>query len=150
MLKLRGIADQGEVESVEKGLGAIRRFDQGRNHPIFPDRHRIWKLSDYARAQRGDRSDTIRENETIAAGEGFSIIANHQLDRVQIMFEAKPDEETRGKLKGEGWNVSPGKSAWQRPLTDNGIISARRITDLGGYTQREQGRREAGQGRVVA
>lgn len=92
--KLNRLAESGDVETVEKALDHIRQFDQGRDKPTFTDRHRIWSLADAARAARGDRTDTVRENETVAAGDGFSIIANHALDRVQILFDAKPESET--------------------------------------------------------
>jgi hypothetical protein len=58
---------------------------------------------------------------------GVRIVRNFDLDRVQIVFGAKPDIETIAALKGAGWNWSPRNSAWQRKLTDAAFRSAQRI-----------------------
>lgn len=58
---------------------------------------------------------------------GVEIVQNFDLDRVQILFEGKPDSDTIANLKGSGWNWSPRNGAWQRKLTTNAIYSADRI-----------------------
>jgi hypothetical protein len=56
------------------------------------------------------------------------VIANPHVDRVQIVFAAKPDIEMIGKLKGESWKWAPSARAWQRKLTEAAKTSACRIT----------------------
>ena len=51
--------------------------------------------------------------------EGCRIVRNAELNRLQILFDEKPDEETRGKLKANGFRWSPKNQAWQRQLTSN-------------------------------
>ncbi|MDX1240392.1 hypothetical protein GOL95_10055 [Sinorhizobium medicae] len=63
---------------------------------------------------------------------GVEIVKNFDLDRVQIVFDGKPDSETISSLKGAGWNWSPRNSAWQRKLTNNAIYSAERIAAKAG------------------
>lgn len=58
---------------------------------------------------------------------GGEIVDNNEADRVQILFDDKPDDTMRGKLKGEGWRWSPRNSAWQRKRTDAAMRSAKRI-----------------------
>jgi hypothetical protein len=57
--------------------------------------------------------------------DGVEIVRNFALDRVQIFFGGKPDEETRSRLKSSGWHWSPREGAWQRKLTNNALYSAR-------------------------
>ena len=45
-------------------------------------------------------------------------------NRLQILFEEKPDAATREELKSNGFRWSPKAEAWQRQLTDNAYRSA--------------------------
>lgn len=64
--------------------------------------------------------------------DGGEIVRNLEADRLQILFDEKPDEETRAALKSNGFRWSPRYSAWQRQLTPNAEQAARRVLDLGG------------------
>lgn len=57
---------------------------------------------------------------------GGEIVHNLEADRLQILFDEKPDEETRAALKQNGFRWSPRYSAWQRQLTPNAEAAARR------------------------
>ena len=52
---------------------------------------------------------------------------NLEADRLQIIFDEKPDEEMRAKLKSNGFRWSPRYGAWQRQLTQNAEYAARRV-----------------------
>ena len=49
--------------------------------------------------------------------DGGVIVTNEEVNRVQILFDEKPDEETRRNLKGSGFKWSPREQAWQAPRT---------------------------------
>lgn len=49
--------------------------------------------------------------------DGGQIITNESVNRVQILFDEKPDEATRAKLKSNGFRWSPREGAWQAPRT---------------------------------
>ena len=51
-------------------------------------------------------------------------------NRLQILFDDKPDEETRAALKSNGFRWSPKNQAWQRQLTRNAEYAARRVLNL--------------------
>lgn len=55
---------------------------------------------------------------------GVRLVENTTLDRVQLIFPGKPDEETRADLKRSAFRWSPREGAWQRKLTRNGIWAA--------------------------
>lgn len=59
--------------------------------------------------------------------DGGEIVRNAQENRLQIIFDDKPDEETRAALKSNGFRWSPRNQAWQRQLTDNAIYAAQRL-----------------------
>lgn len=61
---------------------------------------------------------------------GGEIVRNLEADRLQILFDEKPDEETRAALKQNGFRWSPRYSAWQRQLTPNAEAAARRALGL--------------------
>lgn len=57
------------------------------------------------------------------------IVANHDIERLQIIFDGKPSPEIIRELKGAAWNWSPKNGAWQRKITNNSIYSAKQIAD---------------------
>lgn len=57
------------------------------------------------------------------------IVVNHDVERVQIIFDGKPSPDVISELKGAAWNWSPRNSAWQRKITNNSIYSAKRIAE---------------------
>lgn len=59
--------------------------------------------------------------------DGGEIVRNLEADRLQIIFDEKPDEEMRSKLKSNGFRWSPRFGAWQRQLTDNAERAARQL-----------------------
>lgn len=68
------------------------------------------------------RENTETEDEE---HEGFTIVRNTELDRLQILFDDIPDAETRTALKSNGFRWSPRNKAWQRQLTDNAERAAK-------------------------
>lgn len=62
--------------------------------------------------------------------DGFRIVRNAEQNRLQIIFDDKPDEDTRAALKSNGFRWSPRNNAWQRQLTDNAERAARRALGL--------------------
>ena len=62
--------------------------------------------------------------------DGFQIVRNAEQNRLQIIFDGKPDEDTRAALKSNGFRWSPRNSAWQRQLTPNAESAARRALGL--------------------
>lgn len=56
--------------------------------------------------------------------DGGRVVANADMNRLQIFFDAIPDEEVRRELKGRGFKWARSVGAWQRQLTDNAIYAA--------------------------
>ena len=62
--------------------------------------------------------------------EGGKVEANTDANRLQILFEEKPDEATRAELKSNGFRWSPKAESWQRQLTDNAYYAANYVKSI--------------------
>ena len=96
---------------------------QGRPYPS-------WQLSNNSAEIRRIKArieQLTRQRETGYVGWEFGggiVEANQEANRLQILFEAKPDKEIRTILKNNGFRWSPKAGAWQRQLNDNAIRAA--------------------------
>lgn len=61
--------------------------------------------------------------------DGVEVVENSEEMRVQLLFDGKPDDETRSMLKSNGFRWSPRFGAWQRQLTQNGIYATKRVLE---------------------
>jgi hypothetical protein len=59
--------------------------------------------------------------------EGGEIYNNFDAERVQIIFDGKPDDATRTALKKRGFRWSPKNNAWQRQNTNNALYATKEI-----------------------
>ena len=62
-------------------------------------------------------------------GDGYKLVENTELGRIQFIFEGKPDESTRALLKANGFKWAPSQGAWQRMLNDHGRYAAQKVRD---------------------
>ena len=84
---------------------------------------------------------------------GGKVEANTEANRLQILFENKPDEDTRNALKRNGFRWSPKAGAWQRQLTYNAYFAAdfvKAIAPLSGQKPTELQRAHTQQHKVTA
>lgn len=58
------------------------------------------------------------------------IVLNYELDRLQLVYDEKPDAETIRTLKSNGFKWAPSQMAWQRQMTENAKWSATRVTGI--------------------
>ena len=114
----------------------VREYNASHEMPAITDRHKFWTFLELAEKHAAKAAQTATsEPEAIGTGEGVKIVCNAAIDRLQIIFDAKPDAGMIGKLKGEAWKWSPSNQAWQRKLTEAAKQSAKRITGINQQTQ---------------
>lgn len=90
----------------------------------------------YSRAEQKRLSERIAGLEKLAEAapdggwsfDGGKVVINTEVNRVQILFDDKPDEEKRAELKSNGFRWAPSQSAWQRQYTANGLYAAKKVT----------------------
>ena len=125
--RIERLAVNGETELVNQALDFIRDTQARFSKPAFTDRHSVWQLRQAAVQSVAERKTGIEE---VATAEGVKIVANHDADRVQIVFDAIPEAAKRETMKRQGWKWSPSNQAWQRKATDAAIYSAKQILGL--------------------
>lgn len=98
--------------------------------------HAAWELSNnrqnlkrYAdRLEALERAKAVPTEQTEEiGGEGFRIVRNTDIMRLQFLFDGKPDKQTRTLLKSNGFKWAPSQMAWQRQLTANAERAARTV-----------------------
>ncbi len=60
---------------------------------------------------------------------GGKAILNREINRLQLLFDDKPDEKTRTLLKKHGFKWSRYEQAWQRLYNKNGIRAVRYVIE---------------------
>lgn len=119
---IQRLADAGKVELAQK---LLRFTDTLPGKPLFTKRHSVWKILELDAATVKDSLPVGQEE--LFTFEGGRVIRNHDENRVQILFDDKPDEAMRAKLKGAAWKWSPRNQAWQRQNTANAVQSAKNL-----------------------
>lgn len=80
-----------------------------------------------------DRIKEIQELEELQFEDitftGGKAILNRDINRLQLLFDDKPDEETRTLLKRHGFKWSRYEQAWQRLYNRNGIYAVRYVVE---------------------
>lgn len=79
---------------------------------------------------RGRIQELKKRSESTLKGWEFDrgrVVVNTTENRLQIIFDGKPDADIRTELKSEGFRWAPSQGAWQRQLTDNAMRAARRL-----------------------
>lgn len=123
---LIGHPDVGESICKELEANMLRHH----NRAPFPG----WTLSNNSaniRRIKGRIAELEREAQRAAdnpdtetSGEGYRLVENTSIMRIQFLFDEKPDADTRKLLKEYGFRWAPSQGAWQRMLNDNGRHAA--------------------------
>lgn len=73
-----------------------------------------------------ERIAELEKRQTAKAPDGWTfpggeVVMNTELNRLQIVYDGKPDSETRSEIKSNGFRWAPSQGAWQRQLTDRQV-----------------------------
>ena len=134
-----------QINAYYKKNGTCRGFhglsDELADKLVEDMRHHPWDkrpFAAYALANNNQNINTVKKRiaqltEAKELGyqgwefDGGKVVANADINRLQIFFDGIPDEEVRKELKGRGFKWARSVGAWQRQLTDNAIYAASRI-----------------------
>lgn len=134
-----------QINAYYKKNGTCRGFhglsDELADKLVEDMRHHPWDkrpFAAYALANNNQNINTVKKRiaqltEAKELGyqgwefDGGKVIANADMNRLQIFFDEIPDEEVRKELKGRGFKWARSVGAWQRQLTDNAIYAASRV-----------------------
>lgn len=128
--KLERIALKGEVELMQKSIDYVRELNAQRSKPIFTERHKFFKLIELAEQWRNKIEQKNNRESSELDFEGGKVVKNFAEDRLQIIFDSKPDYATILNLKKNGFRWSPSFGAWQRQLTANAYDATTRVISV--------------------
>lgn len=92
------------------------------------NRQNLKRYSDRLAALEKAKAEPTEQTDHIK-GEGFRVVRNTDIMRLQFLFDGKPDEQTRALLKSNGFRWAPSQMAWQRQLTANAERAARTVAE---------------------
>lgn len=125
--KVERLANNGETGIVEKALAFVTSYNEQHEKPAISHINKFWTFNDLAKANAARLAAPAPDAEVLHQADGIQVIANHEADRVQIVFDAIPPAETRSEMKSSGWHWSQREGAWQRKLTEAAKYSAKKI-----------------------
>ncbi len=130
---MKGFPDMDDETAAEMDE-AISRAPAFAQTP-FPDFELASLRGKIKRAQENlSKLDSLEQHKDDAANtlefDGGKIFLNMEANRLQILFDEIPSEETRSALKSHGFKWSRKNEAWQRQLTRNAIYDAKQILGI--------------------
>lgn len=132
--RMETLAKNGNVEMLRRAAEYIKilnaQFKENGAKEIFTSRHKFWKLVEVAEAQvNAQKERANRENVEIEFC-GGTVVKNYAENRLQIVYDDKPDRTTIDKLKKHGFRWSPSNGAWQRFLNVNSYYACADIVPV--------------------
>ena len=120
-------AYKGMVDVIKAAVEEVVKQNNIYNR-ITP-RHKFFRLVELAekhasKIEEAKAADNKEENI-----KGVKCIHNTDIDRLQLIFDGKPAQETINLLKKNAFRWSPSNKAWQRQLTSNAIWGAKRVLE---------------------
>lgn len=129
--RISTFANNGNVEIVDKAIEHVREWNSKVKKPIITERHKFFSLPEVARNVRKQTEvNANRENKEVHIN-GVTVVWNYELDRLQLLFDKRPDKDTCNQLHREfSFNWARQEMAWQRKLTDNAVRAAKRFLNV--------------------
>lgn len=126
-----GITD----ENAERIMAAIHADWRGEralpynSYMLTNNNQNIHRLKDRLKSLESVKEKGSSEED---CGGLFKVVRNAEMMRLQLLFDGKPDDDTRSILKRHGFKFAPSQSAWQRNLNGNGEYALKMVKrDLG-------------------
>lgn len=115
-----------DPEAIQKLEDKLQRLENQRDN-IKKRPHEKWELTNIGANIRETklRIQRLKEQEQLEFPEvefkGGRAIHNKEINRIQLLFEGKPNEEIRNQLKRNGFHWSRAECAWQREFNKTTI-----------------------------
>lgn len=120
LTKLQEKMKQANAEARKNGVDAP--------YPAWALSNNRQNLKRYAdRLAELEKAKSAPTEQAEDGGDGFHIVRNTDIMRLQIIFDDKPDADTRDTLKKNGFKWAPSQGAWQRQLNNNGEYALKSV-----------------------
>lgn len=128
------VISSDDPQAIEKLQARIEELEKAKEE--VKARPHEWYELQYLNAdirRLKDRIKEIQELEELQFEDitftGGKAILNRDINRLQLLFDTKPDEETRTLLKKHGFKWSRYEQAWQRLYNRNGIYAVKYVIE---------------------
>lgn len=117
-----------DPQAIEKLKDKLERLENQRAS-IKAREHETWELTNIGANIRETklRIKRLEEQETLTFPDiefkGGKAIHNKEINRIQLLFDDKPNEKIRNLLKNNGFHWSKKESAWQREFNKRTIYA---------------------------
>jgi hypothetical protein len=105
-------------------IDCIRNFNETMSVAVT-ERHKFFKLIEIAKANKERDADNRNRANNEIRFKGGKVVQNWAENRIQIIFEQKPDAEIINTLKKNAFKWSPRFGAWQRQNTGNAVYAVK-------------------------
>lgn len=93
-------------------------------------KHYLAKIENLKYNKTKREKQGVAKNDIDLTNDFFEVVQNEEMNRLQLVFEAKPDEEQRTLLKKKGFRWSPKNKVWQRQLTNNALFATKLLIEM--------------------
>lgn len=132
--RMETLAKNGNVEMLRRASEYIKslnaQFKEKGAKEIFTSRHKFWKYVEEAEAKQKAQEERANMEDVEIEFDGGTVVKNFAENRLQILFDSKPDRATIDNLKNNGFRWSPSNMAWQRFLNTNGYYACARVVPV--------------------
>lgn len=120
-------AYKGMIDVIKAAVKEVEKQNDIYNR-ITP-RHKFFRLIELAEKHATKIEEAKAADNKEEKVKGVKCIHNTDIDRLQLIFDGKPAQETINLLKRNAFRWSPSQGAWQRQLTANAIWGAKRVLE---------------------
>lgn len=132
--RMETLAKNGKVEMLRRASDYIKslnaQFKENGGKEIFTSRHKFWKFVEEAEAKQKAQEERSNMENVEIEFDGGTVVKNFAEERLQILFDSKPDRSTIDNLKKNGFRWSPSNMAWQRFLNDNSYYACANVVPV--------------------
>lgn len=132
--RMETLAKNGNVEMLRRAAEYIKelnvKFKEKGAKEIFTSRHKFWKFVDEAEAKLKVQEERANMESVEIEFDGGTIVKNFAENRLQILFDKKPDCTTIDNLKKNGFRWSPSNMAWQRFLNPTSYYACANVVPV--------------------
>jgi len=124
--KVETYAKRGDTEIVQMAIDCIRNFNQTMS-VVITERHKFFKLLEIAENKKERKAENSERENSEVTFPGGKVVQNWAEDRIQILFDEKPQMETIDLLKKNAFKWAPSIGVWQRKNTQNALYAVKNI-----------------------
>ena len=125
--KEKGYSDSVIKEGIEHPFGSNQTAEIRRNKQRLEELQKRQEKLEERKASENNSKGGSSANTGRVDFDGGYVYENPELDRIQIIYDGKPERDVIDKLKHNGFRWSPSQGAWQRQLNRNGRSAVNRV-----------------------